>query len=260
MATPSFINENNKAILRPLALGVNIDHIATLRQARGTRYPEPVQAALLAEQSGADSITLHLREDRRHIQERDLDILRHTVQTRLNLEMAVTTEMQKIARHYAPADVCLVPERRAERTTEGGLEVAGNQSAIAECVAALAEAGIRVSLFIAPDFAQIEAAKAVAAPVVELHTGHFANLEKAAQASELQRIIAAARFAASLGLTVHAGHGLHYHNVKAIAAIPEIVELNIGHAIIAEALFVGLGAAVARMKILMQEARSAITC
>lgn len=259
MANASFINENNK--LRPLALGVNIDHIATLRQARGTRYPEPVQAALLAEQSGADSITLHLREDRRHIQERDLDILRHTVQTRLNLEMAVTLEMQKIALHYAPADVCLVPERRAERTTEGGLDVVGNQAAIAECVAALTESGIRVSLFIAPDFAQIEAAKAVAAPVVELHTGHFANLEKAsAQASELKGIVEATHFAASLGLTVHAGHGLHYHNVKPIAAIPDIVELNIGHAIIAEALFVGLGAAVSRMKTLMQEARAEGQC
>jgi pyridoxine 5-phosphate synthase len=239
-----------------MKLGVNIDHIATLRQARGTRYPDPVQAASVAEEAGADSITVHLREDRRHIQERDLRLLVQTLDTRMNLEMAVTPEMITIARELRPADCCLVPERREELTTEGGLDVAGDPARIASACDELAAAGIRVSLFIDPDPTQVHAAAAAGAPVIELHTGRYAEATAhAGKAGELERLRAAARLAAGLGLTVHAGHVLHYHNVQPVAAIPELEELNIGHAIIARALFAGLAGAVGQMKRLMREAR-----
>ncbi|HTW73618.1 MAG TPA: pyridoxine 5'-phosphate synthase [Steroidobacteraceae bacterium] len=238
-----------------IALGVNIDHVATLRQQRQTRYPEPLQAALLAEQAGADSITLHLREDRRHIQERDVRLLAELIGTRMNLEMAATAPMLQLACALRPADCCLVPERRAELTTEGGLDVAAGATRLAEQCAQLAGAGIRVALFIDPDAAQVQAAAAARVPVVELHTGAYADARGAAQARELQRLQAAAQLAASRGLAVHAGHGLNYHNVGPIAAIPEVVELNIGHAIIARALFDGLAAAVRDMKALMLAAR-----
>ena len=237
-------------------LGVNVDHVATLRQARHTRYPDPVTAALIAEQSGADSITVHLREDRRHIQARDVDVLLRTVQTRLNLEMAVTESMVDFAVKHRPADCCFVPERREELTTEGGLDVAGQKQRVAAACRALAQHGVRVSLFIGPDAAQVEASAEVGAPVVELHTGAYAEAAGAAAAQELQRIEAAARRAQALGLTVHAGHGLNYHNVTAVAAIDTIVELNIGHAIVAQALFDGFGQAVAKMKALMVAARA----
>ena len=240
----------------PLALGVNIDHVATLRQARRGRLPDPVHAALTAETSGADSITLHLREDRRHIQDHDLRALRGLLKTRMNLEMAVTEEMLRIACEVRPADVCLVPERRAEVTTEGGLDVAGAVGRIRAAVAALSAAGSRVSLFIDPDEAQLEAALAVGAPVIELHTGAYAGAEGGAQALQLARLATAARRARALGLTVHAGHGLDYHNVQPVAALNDIVELNIGHAIIAHALFVGLAQAVREMKALMLAARA----
>ncbi|HKK05738.1 MAG TPA: pyridoxine 5'-phosphate synthase [Gammaproteobacteria bacterium] len=239
-----------------ILLGVNIDHVATLRQSRGTRYPEPIQAALLAEQAGADSITLHLREDRRHIQERDVEMLRDVLQTRMNLEMAVTEEMLTIAERIRPADCCLVPERREELTTEGGLDVAGQTDRIGEACARLAEAGVRVSLFVDADPVQLDAAIETGAPVVEIHTGHFADAGPgAARERELHRIIRAVDQAHEAGLQVNAGHGLHYHNVEAIAAIRVIRELNIGHAIIARSLFCGLAAAVAEMKRLMREAR-----
>ena len=240
----------------PIHLGVNVDHVATVRQARGTRYPDPVMAALIAEQAGADSITIHLREDRRHIQDRDLDVLGLAIQSRINLEMAVTEAMLDVAARAAPADCCFVPERRAELTTEGGLDVAGQKSKIAAAAARLRERGVRVSLFVDPDFAQIEASAAAGAPVVELHTGAYADASGGAAARELERIRAAAQRASSLGLTVHAGHGLNYHNVAPIAAIPEIVELNIGHAIVAQALFDGFAGAVAKMKALMLAARA----
>ena len=239
-----------------IQLGVNIDHVATLRQARGTRYPDPVQAALAAEAAGADAITVHLREDRRHIQQRDVELLQAVLQTRMNLEMAVSDEMIAIAVHTKPADCCLVPERRAELTTEGGLDVAGQSARVAAACAQLAAAGIRVSLFIDAEFAQIDAAAAAGAPAIEIHTGHFADAtDRAARAIELDRIQRAAAYADSLGLQVNAGHGLHYHNVQAIAAIPSVRELNIGHAIVARALFTGLGPAVAEMLRLMREAR-----
>lgn len=238
-----------------IALGVNIDHVATLRQARRARYPDPVHAALLAEQAGADSITVHLREDRRHIQDADVFALAGLLQTHMNLEMAVTDEMLDIARRVKPADCCLVPEHRAEVTTEGGLDVAGQRARLAESCAMLASAGIRVAVFIDPDPQQIEAAVAVGAPVVELHTGAYAEAHGAERAVELERLRAAARLGATLGLEVHAGHGLHYHNVQPIAAIEQIVELNIGHALIARALFSGLESAVRDMRALMQAAR-----
>ncbi|PKO50585.1 MAG: pyridoxine 5'-phosphate synthase, partial [Betaproteobacteria bacterium HGW-Betaproteobacteria-20] len=219
-----------------IKLGVNIDHVATIRQARGTKYPSVVQAALRAEQSGADSITLHLREDRRHMQDADVHALRNLLQTRMNLECAVTDEMIAIALQVAPEDVCLVPERREERTTEGGLEVAGNFANVQKAVRKLSDAGIRVSLFIGPDAVQIEAAKKTGAPVIELHTGTFADAENPAdKALELQRIKDAVSLGLKLGLVVNAGHGLHYHNVHEIAAIEGIDELNIGHAIVAHA-------------------------
>jgi pyridoxine 5-phosphate synthase len=239
-----------------IALGVNIDHIATLRQQRHTRYPEPVQAALLAEHAGADNITLHLREDRRHIQERDVQLLAGLLTTRMNLELAATPAMIDFACGVRPADCCLVPERRAELTTEGGLDVVGAGQVLREGCARLGAAGIRVALFIDAHPAQIEAAVAARAPVIELHTGLYADSSGAAQARELERLREAARLAASRGLEVHAGHGLNYHNVTPVAAIPEIVELNIGHAIVARALFDGLAAAVTDMKALMLAARA----
>jgi pyridoxine 5-phosphate synthase len=239
-----------------IALGVNIDHVATLRQARRARYPDPVYAALLAEEAGADSITLHLREDRRHIQDRDVTSMREALQTRMNLEMAVTEEMIRIAHKVLPQDCCLVPESRQEVTTEGGLNVAGQSARVADAVQALAKSGIRVSLFIDPDLAQIEAAHRAGAPVIELHTGAYCDAVGGPQAREFERLCAAAKFAARLGLVVNAGHGLNYHNVEPIAAIPEIVELNIGHAIVARSIMDGLAKAVRDMKELMRAARS----
>ncbi len=236
-------------------LGVNIDHIATLRQARKTRYPSPVEAALMAETAGADSITLHLREDRRHIQDADVAILRQVLKTKMNLEMAVTEEMLDIACATRPQDVCLVPEKREELTTEGGLDVASQLPKIQAACARLAQAGIRVSLFIDADFAQIDAAHAAAAPVIEIHTGQYADAPTdAARVAEFERIRTAVAYARSLGLTVNAGHGLTYHNVQPIAALPGMHELNIGHAIVAQALFTGWQAAVAEMKRLMADA------
>ncbi|KAA0019155.1 pyridoxine 5'-phosphate synthase [Salinicola corii] len=234
-----------------IQLGVNIDHVATLRQARGTRYPDPVQAALLAEEAGADGITLHLREDRRHIQERDVELIAAVLNTRMNLEMAVTEEMVALAERLKPADVCLVPEKREELTTEGGLDVMAGREAVASACERLGAAGCQVSLFIDPEPAQIQAAFESGAPVVELHTGAYAEATGASRRLEYERLAAAAEFASELGLVVNAGHGLHYHNVEAIAAIPGVHELNIGHAIIARALFVGLKEAVGEMKRLM---------
>lgn len=235
-------------------LGVNIDHIATLRQARKTRYPSLVEAALMAETAGADSITLHLREDRRHIQDADVAILRQVLKTKMNLEMAVTDEMLGIACATQPQDVCLVPEKREELTTEGGLNVAGQQPKIQSACARLADAGIRVSLFIDADPAQLDAARTVGAPVVEIHTGAYADaVTDAARVVEFERIRKAVAYGRSIGLTVNAGHGLTYHNVQPVAALPGIHELNIGHAIVAQALFVGWNAAVAEMKRLMVE-------
>lgn len=227
-------------------LGVNIDHVATLRQARGTRYPDPVKAALDAEEAGADGITLHLREDRRHIQERDVRLLRDLLQTRMNLEVALTSEMLAFAREIRPAHVCLVPERREELTTEGGLDVLGQVQRIRDAIAALPAS--EVSLFIDPELQQIQAAKDSGAPVIELHTGRYAEAEtQEEQAHELQRLARAVEFATGLGLVVNAGHGLHYHNVQPIAALPGINELNIGHAIVAQAVFVGFKQAVRDM-------------
>ena len=241
-----------------ILLGVNIDHVATLRQARGTRYPDPVQAAIMAEQAGADSVTLHLREDRRHIQERDVVMLRDILQTRMNLEMAVTAEMLTIAERIRPQDCCLVPERREELTTEGGLDVAGQVERIKAACERLEAAGVRVSLFIDADPVQVAAAAEAGAPCIEIHTGHYADAaDTRSQRAELGRIVEAVRAAVDAGLRVHAGHGLHYHNVRAIASLADIRELNIGHAIVARALFTGLGAAVAEMKRLMLEARAA---
>ena len=238
-----------------IKLGVNIDHVATIRQARGTKYPSVVQAALRAEQSGADSITLHLREDRRHMQDADIFALRPLLQTKMNLEVAVTDEMIAIACQVKPQDVCLVPERREERTTEGGLDVVLHFDKVQAACQKLAAHNIRVSLFIGPDIKQIDAAKKSGAPVIELHTGTFADAEgDAAKAKELARIKQAVAHALKLGLVVNAGHGLHYHNVHEIAAIAGLEELNIGHAIVAHAIFVGWDEAVREMKALMKEA------
>ncbi|WP_428618163.1 pyridoxine 5'-phosphate synthase [Shewanella sp.] len=238
-------------------LGVNIDHIATLRQARGTSYPDPVHAAAVAEHAGAEGITVHLREDRRHICDRDIYLLAKTIKTRMNFEMAVTEEMLDIACEVKPAYVCLVPEKREELTTEGGLDVAGQQEKIRVAVERLTALGIKVSLFIDADPVQIDATVAVGAPVIELHTGCYADAETdAEQAKELARITEMATYAHGKGLVVNAGHGLHYHNVKPIAAIPELYELNIGHAIIARAAIDGLDKAVRDMKQLMVEGRS----
>nr|WP_211164308.1 pyridoxine 5'-phosphate synthase [Shewanella salipaludis] len=237
-------------------MGVNIDHIATLRQARGTRYPDPVHAAAVAEHAGAEGITIHLREDRRHIIDRDVYLLAKTLKTRMNLEIAVTEEMLTIACEVKPTYVCLVPEKRQEVTTEGGLDVAGQLEKISAAVARLAEQGIKVSLFIDADKAQIDAAVAAGAPVIEIHTGCYADATTDAQAAqELARISEMAQYAHGKGLVVNAGHGLHYHNVKPIAAIPELYELNIGHAIIARAAIDGLATAVKDMKTLMLEGR-----
>ena len=238
-----------------IKLGVNIDHVATIRQARGTKYPSVVQAALRAEQSGANSITLHLREDRRHMQDADIFALRPLLQTKMNLEVAVTDEMISIACQVKPQDVCLVPEHREERTTEGGLDVVSHFDKVSAAYKKLAENGIRVSLFIGPDLNQIEAAQKIGAPVIELHTGTFADAcDDAAKAVELARIKQAVNYAKKMGLVVNAGHGLHYHNVHEIAAIAGIEELNIGHAIVAHALFVGWDEAVREMKALIKEA------
>lgn len=240
-------------------LGVNIDHVATIRQARGTAYPDPLQAAVEAEQAGADSITLHLREDRRHIQEHDVRRLKETKRKRMNLEMAVTDEMLSIAESIQPEDCCLVPERREELTTEGGLDVAGQLSRISDACSRLGDAGIRVSLFIDALPAQIEAAARSGAPCIEIHTGHFADaVDEAVQARVFAEIEQAVELGMAAGLTVHAGHGLHYENVRQVAAIPGLRELNIGHAIVARALFTGFGPAVAEMKRLMLAARAGV--
>jgi len=238
-------------------LGVNIDHVATLRQARGTDYPSPLEAALVAEDAGAEGITLHLREDRRHIQDADVYAMRSQLKTRMNLEMAVTDEMLDIACEIKPFACCLVPEKREELTTEGGLDVIGNLDSITAACTRLHGAGARASLFIDPDFKQLDAAKLAGAPVVELHTGSYADaLAEQDQADELERIVKAAAYAEGLGLIVHAGHGLHEGNVSAVAAIPEISELNIGHSIIAQAVMLGLTESVLRIKSLIAEARS----
>ena len=242
----------------PILLGVNVDHVATLRQARGTRYPDPVEAAFVAEAAGADLVTIHLREDRRHIQERDVELLRETLATRMNLEMAVTAEMMDFAVRTAPEDCCLVPERRAELTTEGGLDVAGQPARIRDACTRLTEAGIRASLFIDPDPVQIDAAAQAGAPVIEIHTGRYAEERGEGRARELERIRAAAHRGAEHGLVVNAGHGLDYHNVSAVAGIEPVRELNIGHAIIARAVIHGLARAVRDMKRLMNDARAAI--
>ena len=240
-----------------IKLGVNIDHVATLRQARGMRFPDPVQAAIESEQAGADVITLHLREDRRHIQERDVELLSAILQTRMNLEMAATEEMLAYAVHLRPADCCLVPERRQELTTEGGLDVVSLEQTISAACERLADAGVRVSLFVDAEPEQIDAARRAGAPVIEIHTGRYADAASADErGEELARIELGVRQGLDLGLQVNAGHGLNYHNVQAIAAIPGIAELNIGHAIVARALFSGLQEAVREMKRLMREARA----
>ncbi len=239
-----------------LLLGVNIDHVATLRQARGTRYPDPVQAAIEAEAAGADGITLHLREDLRHIQVRDVRLIKAVLQTRMNFEMAVTEPMLDFAEEIKPEHTCLVPEKRCELTTEGGLDVVANYNVIESAVNRLKRMGTEVSLFIDPEISQIDAAVALGAPVIELHTGCYADAASdSEQHNELARIQHAADYAAQLGLIVNAGHGLHYHNVQSIARISVIHELNIGHAIISRALFCGLAEAVKQMRQLMQEAR-----
>lgn len=241
----------------PILLGVNIDHVATLRQARLTRYPDPIEAVFAAENGGADGITIHLREDRRHIQERDVELIKAVLQTRLNLEMAVTDEMVKYAEKIKPEHCCLVPEKRQELTTEGGLDVIGQEAKVREATMQLNQHGIEVSLFIDPDISQIEAALRCKAPAIEIHTGVYADAKtEAEQKKEWERINKAVQFAHQAGLIVNAGHGLHYHNVQAIAKIPQINELNIGHGIIARAIFMGLTPAVKEMKRLMIEART----
>ncbi len=240
-----------------LLLGVNIDHVATLRQARGTRYPDPLHAALQVEQAGADSITLHLREDRRHIQDRDVYLLKERMLTRMNLEMAVTDEMVEIACDVRPEDCCLVPEKREELTTEGGLDVIRYQAAITAACAKLADAGIKVSLFIDADLEQIDAAKRTGAPVIEIHTGHYADADDSVQQAKLlNEIRIACEHADAIGLQVNAGHGLNRQNIHAIAGLPQVRELNIGHAIIADSVFMGLEKAIVEYKRLMREARS----
>jgi pyridoxine 5-phosphate synthase len=244
---------------KSILLGVNIDHVATLRQARLNLYPEPIQAGLIAEQAGADSITAHLREDRRHIQDRDINLLNSLLHTRLNLEMAVTDAMIEIARQLGPHSCCLVPEQRHELTTEGGLDVIGKQSTVSDACTVLSQAGIEVSLFIDPDTAQIDAALKAGAPVIELHTGRYADAkDKKSRLDELKRIQLAAEYADNAGLQVNAGHGLTLQNVEAICRIPQIVELNIGHSIISQALFCGLAQAVSDMKRVMRAARQEI--
>ncbi|TQV75379.1 pyridoxine 5'-phosphate synthase [Aliikangiella marina] len=240
----------------PIYLGVNVDHVATIRQARGVNYPQVLQAALVAEQAGADGITIHLREDRRHIQDRDVELIKECINSRLNLEMAVTDEMLQIAKATQPEYVCLVPEKRKEVTTEGGLDVCGNFEKIKAACNELGEQGIKVSLFIDAEPRQIEAAQKAGAPFIEIHTGHYADAENTqVEKEQLQLICDGVRLAKDCGLMVNAGHGLHYHNVSAIAAIPDIYELNIGHAIIAQSVFSGLAKAVSDMKSLMLNAR-----
>ncbi|TBU92854.1 pyridoxine 5'-phosphate synthase [Stutzerimonas kirkiae] len=243
---------------RPILLGVNIDHVATLRQARGTRYPDPVKAALDAEQAGADGITVHLREDRRHIQDRDVRVLREVLQTRMNFEMGITEAMLAFAEEIRPPHACFVPETRQELTTEGGLDVLAQEARVAAAIERLARLDCQVSLFIDPEPAQIEAARRLGAPAIELHTGRYADAETPqAQAAELQRIRQGVALGRELGLVVNAGHGLHYHNSQAIAALEGINELNIGHAIVAHALFVGFPQAVREMKALIVAAAQA---
>lgn len=239
-----------------IRLGVNVDHVATVRQARRAEVPDPVEAALLAEAAGADGITVHLREDRRHIQERDVQLLRERATTKLNLEMAVTLAMVAFAAELKPHDACFVPEKREELTTEGGLDVVGHKTKIQEAVARLQKQGIHVSLFVDPEESQIESAKETGAHGVEIHTGAYCNAPASERQKELDAIVAAARRAKSLGLEVHGGHGLNYENVLPIAAIAEIVELNIGHSIIARAVMVGIAQAVREMKALLKRARS----
>ena len=242
--------------MKDILLGVNVDHIATLRQARGTNYPDPVYAASVAEHAGADGITVHLREDRRHIQDRDIQVLSQTLHTRMNLEMAVTDEMLAIACEIKPEFVCLVPEKREELTTEGGLDVVGQLDKVTQAVSRLNDAGIKTSLFIDADKAQIDAAVATKAPFIEIHTGHYADAAcEQQQEKELTRLQGGIQYAHNQGLKVNAGHGLNYFNVKPVAAIEEIIELNIGHAIIARAAIDGLDKAVRDMKALMVEAR-----
>ncbi|MDM8557279.1 pyridoxine 5'-phosphate synthase [Candidatus Parabeggiatoa sp. HSG14] len=254
-------NIHNTSSMTPIRLGVNIDHIATVRQARGTRYPDPIQAAIEAEQAGADLITLHLREDRRHIQERDVLMLKEILLTRMNLEMAVTKEMLTFAERLRPQDVCFVPERREELTTEGGLDVLSQMDRIQEGCQQLAAVGTRVSLFIDADQTQIDAAARVGAPVIEIHTGHFADAtDEQIRQQEYQRILIAVKHGVEVGLQVNAGHGLNYHNVADIAVIPDVCELNIGHSIVARALFSGFASAVREMKRLIVEARHNPTC
>lgn len=241
---------------KPILLGVNIDHIATLRQARLTRYPDPVEAVYAAENGGADGITVHLREDRRHIQERDIDLIQAVLLTRLNLELAVTEKMVQYAEKIKPVHCCFVPETRAELTTEGGLDVVGQENKVREATEHLKKCHIEVSLFIDPDIKQIEASVRAGAPTIEIHTGAYADAKSKAESDkELHRIIKAVQFAHQAGLIVNAGHGLNYQNVQAIARIPEINELNIGHGIVARALFMGLESAVREMKCLMLNAR-----
>ncbi|MFN3235041.1 MAG: pyridoxine 5'-phosphate synthase [Gammaproteobacteria bacterium] len=243
--------------MKPILLGVNVDHVATLRQARGVDYPDPVKAALIAEQAGADGITMHLREDRRHIIDKDVFNAQSQIQTRLNFEMAVTEEMISIAEKLKPAHCCLVPEKREEVTTEGGLNVADQFEKIKQAATRLGEAGIEVSLFIDPDPEQIDAAIASQAPTIEIHTGCYANATTPESvAKELARIVAASQRAHEGGLIVNGGHGLHYENVQKIAAIPEMNELNIGHSIVAHAAYVGMAQAVKEMKALMSEVRA----
>jgi len=238
-----------------LRLGVNIDHVATVRNARGGEHPDPVRAAEIAAKAGADGITAHLREDRRHITDADIDRLMAAIALPLNLEMAATEEMVAIALRHRPHAACIVPERRQERTTEGGLDADGHRDTLAPMVRKLGEAGIRVSLFIEPTPSQVEAAIALGAPVVEFHTGRYAHRTGQARADELKRIADMAALAAKNGIEPHAGHGLTYDNVAAVAAIPQIVELNIGHFLIGEAIFVGLEEAVQRMRQAMDAAR-----
>jgi pyridoxine 5-phosphate synthase len=243
--------------MKHLRLGVNIDHVATIRNARGGLHPDPVRAAQLAAEAGADGITAHLREDRRHITDADLEALIGSISLPLNLEMAATDEMLGIALQHRPHAACIVPERRAERTTEGGLDAAGQHNSLAPIIARLQDAGIRVSLFIAPDAHQLDAAARLGAPVVELHTGPYSHATDPAEvAAELARLQAAAAHGAALGLEIHAGHGLTFDNVGPVAAMPQVRELNIGHFLIGEAVFTGLGAAIARMRAAMEAARA----
>ncbi|MFQ3623689.1 MAG: pyridoxine 5'-phosphate synthase [Acetobacteraceae bacterium] len=242
----------------PLRLGVNIDHVATLRNARGGQHPDPLRAARIAREAGADGITAHLREDRRHIRDADLRRLKEEIALPLNFEMAATAEMIGIARGLRPHAACLVPERREERTTEGGLDVRGNRAALADAVAALADAGIRVSLFVEADRAQLDAAREIGVPVVELHTGRYCESAGAEAERELARLAEAARHAASIGLEVHAGHGLGFDTVGPVAALPELAELNIGHFLVGEAVFIGLGTAIREMRRRMDDARAGL--